>query len=107
MWDNGTTDIVVSEDYCTLEPYAIGIEIGNSELRYVANSVLSELYDLDPPGKEHGHIFTVLSSNFPRKRFTFLLKCCTDCNGLQEVKKSLDRCKRQKAKGERQKAKGQ
>lgn len=70
MLDNSTTDIVVSEDYYTVEPYAIGIEIGKSELRYIANSVLSELYDWNRVGKQDEHIFTVLSSNFPRKRFS-------------------------------------
>jgi ABC-type amino acid transport substrate-binding protein len=66
--------LVVSEDYYSVEPYAIGIHIGNVELRYVANSVLSELYNWDLLGNQQEHIFTVLSRNFPRKRFSKTLE---------------------------------
>lgn len=70
MQPDNKTDIVVSEDYYTIEPYAIGIERGNSELRYIANSVLSELYGWESSGYRGEHIFTVLWRNFPRKRFS-------------------------------------
>ena len=65
---------VVSDDYYSFEPYAIGIHIGNAELRYIANSVLSQLYNWDLLGNQHEHIFTVLSRNFPRKRFSKTLE---------------------------------
>ncbi len=67
---NKKTDIVVSDDYYTIEPYAIGIERGNFELRYIADMVLSELYGWDRPGNRGENIFTVLWNNFPRKRFS-------------------------------------
>ncbi|WP_173179293.1 transporter substrate-binding domain-containing protein [Desulfosarcina ovata] len=70
MQDSHTTDIVVSEDYYTSEHYAIGLGIGNPDLRFIANSVLSELYDWDQAGNRNENIFTILSNNFPKKRFS-------------------------------------
>jgi len=68
------TDIVVAEDYYTTEHYAIGLRIGSSELRYIANSVLSELFTWDHAGYRNDNIFTVLRDNFPKKRFSKTLE---------------------------------
>ena len=68
--DKNPTKLVVSKDYYSVEPYAIGVNIGAAELRFIANSVLSELYNWDLHGNQREHIFTVLSRNFPRKRFS-------------------------------------
>ena len=72
--DTKPAKLVVSDDYYSVEPYAIGIHSGNVELRYIANSVLSELYNWDLLGNQREHIFTVLSRNFPRKRFSKTLE---------------------------------
>lgn len=66
----GDVQLVVSQDYFTVEPYAIGLQRGNWELRYVANSVLSELFDWNRPDRNGLSIFDVLKQNFPGKRFS-------------------------------------
>lgn len=63
-------DLVVSENYYSIEPYAIGIVLDNPELRYCVNRVLSQLYDWEQGGYKGIHIFRLLWNNFPRKKFS-------------------------------------
>ncbi len=63
-------ELVVSQDYFSVEPYAIGIRLGNPDLRYITNSVLSELFDWNHPVGDGVNIFDVLKQNFPGKRFS-------------------------------------
>ncbi len=60
----------VSRDYFTVEPYAIGLRRGNWDLRYIADSVLSELFDWNRTDSNGLSIFNVLKQNFPGKRFS-------------------------------------
>jgi polar amino acid transport system substrate-binding protein/glutamate/aspartate transport system substrate-binding protein len=60
----------VSRHYFTFEPYAIGIARDNRELRFVANLVLSELFDWESRDKSKPGIFDVLAQSFPGKRFS-------------------------------------
>lgn len=64
----GLVELKVLQNYFTVEPYAIGISLGNPDLRFVANSVLSELFILDQ-GKEDS-ISAILQKNFPGKTFS-------------------------------------
>lgn len=63
-------DLVVSKAYLTVEPYAIGIHRDARELQFVANTVLSEMFEWNLPRDGHTHIFEVLSRQFPGKKFT-------------------------------------
>lgn len=64
-----TQEIEVSEYYFTYEPYAIGVNIKQRELRVLANKVLSRLFDWRK-GLSGDNIATVLSRYFPRKKFS-------------------------------------
>jgi len=66
----GGAQLVVSRNYFTVEPYALGLGRGNWDLRYVADSVLSELFDWNRSGVYGVSIFDVLKQNFPGKRFS-------------------------------------
>lgn len=92
----GKTDIVVSEDYYTVEQYAIGIEIGNSELRYIANRVLSELYDWDHSEYRNVNIYTILSDNFKGKRFSTSLEALFRLQRITEGQRIIDPAERKK-----------
>ena len=74
--------LVISRDYFTFEPYAIGIEPRRYELRFVANSVLSEMFDWDSPGHAKSHIFSLLREYFPGKKFN---KSLTDLYRIQRL----------------------
>ncbi len=58
----------VLQDYFTVEPYAIGISLGNPDLRFVANTVLSELFSMDQ--EKVDSISAILQKNFPGKTFS-------------------------------------
>ncbi len=67
------SDIKVSERYFSYEPYAIGINKDQRELRISANEVLAELYGT-PGGRINPGIATILAHYFPRKQFSDTLK---------------------------------
>ena len=62
-------EIEVSEHYFTYEPYAIGVNIKQRELRVLANRVLSRLFDWRK-GLSGDNIATVLRRYFPSKKFS-------------------------------------
>jgi ABC-type amino acid transport substrate-binding protein len=62
------TQLKVLQDYFTVEPYAIGISLGNPDLRFVANTVLSELFSMDQ--EKEDSISAILQKNFPGKTFS-------------------------------------
>ena len=63
-------DLVVSHDYFSVEPYAIGLRPGTSDLRFITNSVLSEMFDWNRSDGDGVHIFDVLRHSFPGKKFS-------------------------------------
>ena len=62
----------VSEKYYTFEPYAIAISAGNKELRFVVNTVLSQLFDWETQASSELPlgIFTVLDRNLKNKLYS-------------------------------------
>lgn len=52
--------LIVSRNYYSIEPYALFLRVDDSELRYIANLTLSEIYKSD--------IQRIFASNFPGKR---------------------------------------
>ena len=62
--------LTVSNRYFTIEPYALGINAGNRELRFVANQVLSELYDWETDKKLPMGIFSILNRNFDNRLYS-------------------------------------
>lgn len=65
-----TLNLIVLNDYFTIEQYAIGLRLDAVDLRYVANSVLSEMFDWENYDGSDGHIYNVLRQSFPGKRFS-------------------------------------
>ena len=65
----GAGRLIVSKDYFTFEPYAIGLQPGQRDLRFIANSVLGELFRWNNPRQTGDHIFTELRRYFPGKKF--------------------------------------
>jgi ABC-type amino acid transport substrate-binding protein len=69
--ETNETDVklIVLQDYFTVEPYAIGIRLGATDLRYVADKVLNEMFAWN---KESGasEIYTILQRSFPGKKFS-------------------------------------
>lgn len=63
-------DLIVSNEYFSVEPYAIGLRPGKSDLRFIANSVLSEMFDWNRSDGDGVHIFDVLRHSFPGKKFS-------------------------------------
>ena len=63
-------DLIVSHDYFSVEPYAIGLRPGKSDLRFITNSVLSEMFDWNRSDGGGVHIFDVLRHSFPGKKFS-------------------------------------
>lgn len=63
-------NLIVLEDYFTTEQYAIGLRRDAADLRFVANSVLSEMFDWENYDGSNGHIYNVLRQSFPGKRFS-------------------------------------
>ncbi len=66
-------DLKVSEHYYTFEPYAIGINRDRRALLYVANLVLTELFDWESQ-RSRRNIYNVLAQSFPNKRFSKALQ---------------------------------
>ncbi len=66
-------DLKVSEHYYTFEPYAIGINRDSRGLLYIANLVLTELFDWES-NRSRRNIFNVLAQSFPNKRFSKALQ---------------------------------
>lgn len=64
----------VSQNYYSIEPYAIGLRLGDNDLRFVANKVLSELFDQNPKGRGEMEIINVLKEHFPESKFSKSLK---------------------------------
>jgi polar amino acid transport system substrate-binding protein len=67
---DSSVDLKVSQEYFSLEPYAIALHRGNWDLRYIANSVLSEMFGGNSPGDNKMHIFDLLRQSFPGKKFS-------------------------------------
>lgn len=67
----GRTDgnLKISRNYFSYEPYALGIALGDSELRFIANTVLSDLFTEDKKRKEMP-IFDELRTYFPGSNFS-------------------------------------
>lgn len=65
-----TVKLAVSNSYFTVEPYALGINAGNRELRFVTNQVLSELYNWDSGNQQSMSIFSILNRNFNNKLYS-------------------------------------
>lgn len=61
--------LIVLRDYFTVEPYAIGIKLGATNLRYVADKVLNEMYTWNPASGT-SEIYTILQRSFPGKKFS-------------------------------------
>ncbi len=63
-------ELVVSRTYFTIEPYAIGLNNKKPELRYLANSVLSELFGDALSYKTDMPILDILKAHFPKSSFS-------------------------------------
>ena len=63
------SDLEVSQHYYTFEPYAIGINTEQRDLRLIANEVLSKLFNWQE-GPTGNTIATVLRRYFPNKKFS-------------------------------------
>lgn len=62
-------NLKISRNYFSYEPYALGIALGDSELRFIANTILSELFTRGEDGKEMA-IFNELKTYFPGSNFS-------------------------------------
>jgi polar amino acid transport system substrate-binding protein/glutamate/aspartate transport system substrate-binding protein len=63
-------ELLVSKRYFTHEPYAIGLQLGNTDLRFVADSVLSELFDRNLAKDGEMGIISILKEHFPDSKFS-------------------------------------
>ena len=61
--------LIVLRDYFTVEPYAIGIRLGATNLRYVADKVLNEMFAWNTESGT-SEIYTILQRSFPGKKFS-------------------------------------
>ena len=82
--------LAVSNRYFTVEPYALGIEAGNRELRFVANQVLSELYDWESGKQPSMGIFSIMNSTFDNRLYSksleYLYRIQRLPSGIQLIK---------------------
>ena len=64
------SELIVSQKYFTIEPYAIGLNMEKPELRFAANSVLSELFGDALSNPSDMPILDLLRKHFPGSRFS-------------------------------------
>ncbi len=63
-------ELIVSKQYFTIEPYAIGLRLGDTTLRYVTNTVLSELFDRNLSRDGEMGVISLLKEYFPGSKFS-------------------------------------
>lgn len=91
---SSNVNLIVSRDYFTVEHYAIMLGRGKLELRFIANQVLSQMFNWNYPTPGRVQIFDVLRQSFPGKKFSKSLEDMFRLQRVDEGSQLLPRPKR-------------